>query len=265
MIIWSIVTPELILKATVSGLIGSIDSVILVFAYRSKLSGGRFYAMWAGLTALVHFVTKLIAGSLSSLPESLDITILCLVRLTALALAIWVVLISWKEINHIPQHVRKQCRKVPLNQRWSMERAHLWVPALLIGGLDGYPIGTIKGLLLNKPDLLKTVLSCSLGSLVVGLITLSVAYLVRRIESRLSPFHVGTLILGGILHLSIFTGISLAILIEWYYVLIDSAHTGLQIWITPILAASIMSVFVTWRHWPQWKKLMEEANRCDLP
>jgi hypothetical protein len=256
-----IVTPELILKSIVSGVIGCIDSVILIFACRHNFQGGNFYVTWAALTGLVHFVTKLIAGSLSSLPDNLDTLLLTLIRIVATSLSAWVVLISWREIKHIPEHVREpECPLSP-SRIWSLERAHLWVPAILIGALDAYPIGTIKGLLLNKPDLLKTVLSCTLGSIIVGLITLTVAHLVLRIERQLSPFHVGTVILGRVLHLSIFTGITLAILIEWYYVMMGSSYTVAHIWITPFISALLVAVLQTRTRWSQWRNLMEEANK----
>lgn len=265
LLISSIITPELIFKSGISGIIGSIDSIILVFAYRFNLRGGQFYVTWAGLTAFVHFLMKLLAGSLSSLPDSVDVAILSVVRSIALALSIWVVFTSWREMKHISHHVKEPESKPSLNKTWSLERAHLWVPAILLGAIDAYPIGTIKGLLLTRPDMLKTFLSSALGSVEVGLITLTVAYLVLRIEHRLSPFHVGTLILGRILHLSIFTGITLAILIEWYYVFNHSPHNEFQILITPLLSAVTMTVFLVFRHWKRWKKLMAEANRCELP
>ena len=264
MSIWSIVTPELVLKSVMSGLIGSIDSIILVFAYRFNLQGGRFYVTWAGLTAFVHFLMKILAGSLSSLPESLDVNILSGIRLLALSLSIWVVCISWSEMKHIPHHVKAPVF-TSINKKWSLHRAHLWVPATLLGCIDAYPIGTIKGLLLTKPDTLKTFLSSGLGSIVVGLITLTVAYIVLKIEHRLSPFHVGTLILGRILHIGIFSGITLAILIEWYYVNFHLPHNEFQIWTTPILSSVTMMIFLLLRYQRQWRKLMEEANRCELP
>jgi hypothetical protein len=232
-----------------------------VFAYRYNLSGGRFYVIWAGLTAFVHFEMKVVAATLSSLPENLNMIILNFIRLVAISLSIWVVVTSWQEIKHIPHHIKGQEPKVSLHEKWSFERAHLWVPAILLGGIDAYPIGTIKGLLLTKPDLLKTCLSSTLGSAVVGLITLSVAHLVLRIEKQLSPFHVGTLILGRVLHLSIFTGITLAIMIEWYYVLVNSKYTQGHIWLTPFIAAFLMAVFLLTTHWSRWRGLMELATR----
>jgi hypothetical protein len=206
---------------------------------------------------------KLLAGSLASLPDNIGVVVLSGVRLIALTLCVWVVAMSWSEIKKIPNHLKVPKSKSSMNISWNLERAHLWVPPILLGAIDAYPIGTIKGLLLTKPDALKTFLSCTLGSLVVGLITLAVAHLVVKIENRLSPFHVGTVIFSGILHLSIFTSITLAILIEWYYVMLNLPHDELKIWIPPIFAALAMAIFLVVKHGKEWKRLMREANHCD--
>jgi hypothetical protein len=261
--IWSVITPELVLKSLVSGTIGSIDSVILVFVYRFHLSSGRFYLIWAGLTAFIHFIMKFIAGTLSSIPDNLNLIVISSIRIVALLLSAWVVHTSWQEIKHLPSHIREQSNEVPPDKKWSLEQAQLWVPAILIGGLDAYPIGTIKGLLLARPDLLKTIISSFLGSFVVGGITFVAALLVRRIERQLSPFHVSTLIVGRVLHVSVFVGITLALSIEWYYVLVKSNYTPLHVWISPFIAAFLVSILLFVTHGSKWQSLIKNTAQTN--
>ncbi len=158
----------LVPKAIAVGLLGSVDGVAHTMAHPSLFKSGRFCLLWATIAAALHFSVKIAASTVAT-TEGWFVAIV--LRLAVLVCIIFILCSSG--FGDSEGH----------DEPWVVTAPRLWALPALLGAVDAFPVGFVKGLVFEStpPSL---VLQCAVSSVVLGCTTLLVARLAARAHLR---------------------------------------------------------------------------------